>query len=158
MSLNYLCVHTDLSGLLYLDRSDVMHRIEHLHHVQSGRLSHYDTGDGLSVFTRSTGCPKKVTFRMLLEPRCTRSITSCPHTSLRRACVRKLSFWSFLTKTKHDQGLPSKEDGKFGPAFWKSLFSGHSVFSSFYLSGSWRGHLNLFYLGKECTGRGKAKF
>ena len=51
------------------DRSNVMHRIEHLHHVQSGRLSHYDTWDGLSVFTRSTGCPKKVTFRMLLKPK-----------------------------------------------------------------------------------------
>ena len=60
MSLSCLCVHTDLSGLLYLDRSDVMHRVEHLHHVQSGRLSHYDTGDGLSVFTRSTGCTKNI--------------------------------------------------------------------------------------------------
>ena len=69
MSLSCLCVHTDLSGLLYLDRSNVMHRIEHLHHVQSGRLSHYDTRDGLSVFTPSTGCPKKVTFRMLLKPK-----------------------------------------------------------------------------------------
>ena len=59
ISLTCLCVHTDLSGLLYLDRSDVLHRIEHLHHVQSGRHSHYDTWDGLSVFTRSTGCPKK---------------------------------------------------------------------------------------------------
>ena len=41
MSLSCLCVHTDLSGLLYPDRSDVMHRVEHLHHVQSGRLSHW---------------------------------------------------------------------------------------------------------------------
>ena len=42
-------------------------------------------------------------------------------------------------------------------AFWKSFFLGHPVYSSLYLSGSWRGHLNLFYLGKEWTGRGKAK-
>ena len=40
----------------------------------------------------------------------------------------------------------------------KVTFLGHPVFSSLYLAGSWRGHLNLFYLGKEWTGRGKAKF
>ena len=39
----------------------------------------------------------------------------------------------------------------------KVTFLGHPVFSSLYLSGSWRGHLNLFYLGKEWRGRGKAK-
>ena len=38
-----------------------------------------------------------------------------------------------------------------------TFFLGHSVYSPLYLSGSWRGHLNLFYLGKEWTGRGKAK-
>ena len=73
MSLSCLCVHTDLSGLLYLDRSDVMHRVEHLHHVQSGRLSHYDTWDGLSVFTRSTGSaagsnyPMAMTWERLIQ-------------------------------------------------------------------------------------------
>ena len=43
--------------------------------------------DGPGVYLRGdreigqkcTGCPKKLTFRMLLEPRCTRSITSSQH-------------------------------------------------------------------------------
>ena len=39
-----------------------------------------------------TGCPKKIAFRMLLEPRCIRSITNSwhPSFSIGRACVWKL--------------------------------------------------------------------
>ena len=44
----------------------------------------------------NTGCPKKRTFRMLLEPQ----VAGAP-------CVWKLIFWSFLTKTKPDQAFPS---------------------------------------------------
>ena len=59
----------------------------------------------------TTGCPpSKSTFRMLLEPQCTGSITFCRH-----PCVWRLIFWSFLTKTKQDQAPPSHVNGKIYP-------------------------------------------
>ena len=52
------------------------------------------------------GVPKKRTFRMLLEPHCTDSITSSRHL----LCL-EINF-SFLTKAKHDQAFPSHVHGK----------------------------------------------
>ena len=52
---------------------------------------------------------KKGTNRMLLEPRCTGSITSSWHP----LCLE--NFWPFLTKTKQDQVFPSHVDGKIWP-------------------------------------------
>ena len=49
------------------------------------------------------GVPKKRTFRMLLDPEWTGSITPC---------VWKSIFWSFLTKTQQDQALPSHVHSK----------------------------------------------
>ena len=56
----------------------------------------------------STGCPKKRTFRILLEPQCSGSITSSRHP----LC---LEFGSFLTKTKPGQAFPSHIHGKISP-------------------------------------------
>ena len=55
----------------------------------------------ISDMCQYTGCPKKRTFRMLLEPQ----VAGSP-------CVWKLIFWSFLTKTKPDQAFPSHVYGK----------------------------------------------
>ena len=63
---------------------------------------------------------KSVTFIMLLEPRCTNSITSSrlnrTWTSL---CLENI-FLSFLTKTKQDQGAPKS-------CLWEHLAPQHSV-------------------------------
>ena len=56
-----------------------------------------------------TGCPKKRTFRMLLEPQCTGSSTNNRN---KTPCVWKLIFGSFLTKTKPDQAFPNHVHGK----------------------------------------------
>ena len=47
---------------------------------------------------------------MLLEPRCTGSITSSRH-----PLGLEMFFKLFLTKTKQDQAHPSHVQGKFGP-------------------------------------------
>ena len=91
----------------------------------------------------NTGCPKKVTFRMLLEPQFIRSITSSRHPSqsdLDQPLSENDFFWWFLTKTKTDQALSSHIHGKIWPCstqFWlgflgfssilKVTFLGHPV-------------------------------
>ena len=70
-----------------------------------------------------TGCPKNVTFRMLLEPQCTLSITSSQHISqpgLGEPVSGNHFCWSFPTKTKQDQALPSL-------CPWEKLAPQHSI-------------------------------
>ena len=67
---------------------------------------------------------------MLLEPRCTGSITSSRH-----PLGLEMFFKLFLTKTKQDQAHPSHVQGKFGPTalnffynfFVMVTFLGHPV-------------------------------
>ena len=65
------------------------------------------------------GVPKKRTNRLLLEPRCTSSITS-----RRYPLVLEKFFCSFLTKTMQDQALLRHVNGKIRPQsdqFWAQL-------------------------------------
>ena len=61
---------------------------------------------------------------MLLEPRCTYSITSSRYPSqldLDKGVTGNYFFGSFLTKTKQDQAIPSHVHGKIWPRrtqFW----------------------------------------
>ena len=81
---------------------------------------------------------------MLLEPLCTRSITSSRHPSqldLDKLVFGTYLFWSFLIETKQDQALSSQVHGKMGRTqFWlgflgfssilKVSFLGHPVYFS----------------------------
>ena len=63
--------------------------------------------DCLGTIKKTYRVSQKRTFRMLLGPQCTGSITICRHP----LCL-EIDFWSFLNKTKQDQAPSSHVNGK----------------------------------------------